>query len=136
MGSGFGVLSTPGGTGTQSHLSQVFHSAGIEQSNSLLGIGADLGVLGVALMLLTLILVMRGAVQLRRLVRMDALPSEVRATIALVCVGLVHMNGEAWLVAPGAYQAWFFWIGCGFVCGTAMRSTNRIHRAVTIVNGS
>ena len=135
IGSGFGVLSTPGGTGMQGHLSQLFHSAGIEQSNSMLGIGADLGVLGISLMLLALVLIAQSALQLRSLVRMHALPSEVRATIALVVVGMVHMNGEAWLVAPGAYQAWIFWVGCGFLCGSAVRSRSRSHRVVSTGSG-
>jgi hypothetical protein len=124
IGSGFGTLSTATqGTVSQSATDIFSHSpGGIEQSNSLMGIAADLGIVGLLLMSCILIGIVLSMKRMGVATGWKRLPAEEIALFTIVVVSLVHMNGEAWLVAPGAFQALIFWTAVGYVL---RRATNR-----------
>ena len=118
-GNGFGYLAPKPGAPVSQSISDIFHVTGIEQSNSFLGIASDLGIVGLLLMISSLLGVVFYLKPNDWIVRRKTILAEDVGLYSIFFVGLVHMNGEAWLVAPGAYQAFIFWTAVGFI----MRST-------------
>ncbi len=128
VGNGFGVLvANPNSTPANNTSSLLpLSDTGVEQTNSILGTAANLGLAGAILLLFALITIYFGA--WFRLGKNAKFSDERSVNVCLITIGiagLINMNGEAWLTSAGTYEALIFWTTTGYLISALHRSRKR-----------